>query len=73
MLREQQAQSQGLGLDLCLDKAGSPVVHGRGGRRPGRNNRDPVDGTKNCGRLKKVKEGSKERSEVQVERGTYRR
>lgn len=70
MLRKQRAQRRGLGLDLGPDKAGSPVVYGCGGRRPRRNNRDPKDGAKHCGRLKeKMREGSEERSEVQVERG----
>lgn len=39
-----------------------------------RNNQEPKDGAKNCGRSKeKIREGSKERSEEQVDRGTWRR
>lgn len=35
MLRKTQAQHWSLGLDLGLDKAGSPAVHGCGGGRAG--------------------------------------
>lgn len=67
MLRRRQARRRG--PDLGLDKAGSPVMCGCGGKRPSRKSREPMGGAKNCGRLKeKVKEGIEERSEVQVEK-----
>lgn len=57
VLRKRSAQRRGLGLDLGLDKAGSPEVYRCGGK-------DPKDGAKNHGRGNK-EEGSKERSEAE--------
>lgn len=62
VLRKRSAQRRGLGLDLCLDKAGSPVAYGCGGiARTQRMEQRIMGGEK--------EEGSKERSKVEVERG----